>query len=402
MPTKVKPRARAEPVKRNAAPTKDYSAVYLCDPAAYDLFCTQGYSDLSKNPEILAGVDILARLVASMTIYLMENTDKGDIRLHNELSRKVDIEPNSYMGRFNFVHWIVKTMWLGGRGNAVVWPETRNGLIHELHPIPPGAVHFEPEGWSYQVMIGGKSYRPDQLLHFAMNPDEERPWLGTGYRVALADVVRNLKQASQTKCEFMGSKWKPSMIVKVNGLVDEFSSKTGRDKLLESYISTDQAGKPWLIPAGTVDVQEVRPLNLNDLALADSVKLDKCTAAAILGMPAFVLGEGEFEQIAWNNFIATRVMHMAQIIQQTLTRGLLFNPSWYFRMNPRSLYSYSLREIAEIANDNHAHGLMTGNEARAWQDLPPKEGLDELVLLENYIPRDRLGDQKKLKDGGET
>ena len=29
------------------------------------------------------------------------------------------------------------------------------------------------------------------------------------------------------------------------------------------------------------------------------------------------------------------------------------------------------------------------------------DGLDELVLLENYLPRDRLGDQKKLNDGGE-
>ena len=68
-------------------------------------------------------------------------------------------------------------------------------------------------------------------------------------------------------------------------------------------------------------------------------------------------------------------------------------------MNPRSLYSYSLKDIFEIANDAHAHGLMTGNEARDWMDLPPKDGLDELVLLENYLPRDRLGDQKKLKDG---
>ena len=68
-------------------------------------------------------------------------------------------------------------------------------------------------------------------------------------------------------------------------------------------------------------------------------------------------------------------------------------------MNPRSLYSYSLKDLFEIASKAHASGMMTGNEGRDWLDLHPLDGLDELVLLENYLPRDRLGDQKKLKEG---
>lgn len=397
MPTKVKPRTRAAPVKAGVAATG--SAVYLCDPSAYELLCGSGYSDLSKNPEIIAGVDILARLVASQTIYLMENTERGDVRVHNALSRLVDISPNGYMTRFNFVHWIVKVMWLSGNGNAVVAPITEDGLIRELRPLPPSTVTFQNDCWSYRVIINGHSFPPESVLHFAMNPDEERPWLGQGYRVGLKDVVHSLNQAAKTKREFQGSKWKPSMIVKVEGLVDEFSSPAGRRKLLDSYISTDQAGEPWLIPAGTVDVKEVRPLSLSDLALADGVKLDKRTAAAILGMPAFILGEGDFDQKAWNNFISTRVMHVSQIIQQVLTSRLLYKPEWHFRMNPRSLYSYSLKELCEIAKDAHDSGNMTGNEFRDWLGLPPMDGLDEFIVLENYLPRQRLGDQNKLKGG---
>ena len=30
------------------------------------------------------------------------------------------------------------------------------------------------------------------------------------------------------------------------------------------------------------------------------------------------------------------------------------------------------------------------------------KGLDELVILENYLPIDRIGDQKKLKGGGKN
>ena len=90
-------------------------------------------------------------------------------------------------------------------------------------------------------------------------------------------------------------------------------------------------------------------------------------------------------------------MNIAQTIEQELTLKILNNDARYFRCNPRSLYSYSMTELANIARDWRAAGLMTGNEGRNWLNLPPLSGLDELVMLENYIPTDRLGDQKKLK-----
>lgn len=392
--SKRKPTARAEPTQKR-------SAAWLCSPDAYETLVCRGYTSLAHNPEICAAVDTIAKLVGSMTIHLMENTEDGDVRVKNQLSRKVDIDPNSYMGRSNFIQWIVKTMFLGGDGNAVVYPQTVNGYLEELIPIPPSTTAFIPDGWGYRVAIGGREYDPKEVLHFAINPDENQPWKGTGYRVSLADVANNLKQAAATEKGFLESKWKPSIIVKVDALTDEFASPEGRKKLLSEYIDTNQAGEPWLIPAEQFSVQEVRPLTLSDLAIADVIKLDKQTVAAILGVPPFVLGVGEFKRDAWNNFISSKLMPIATIIQQELTKKLLYKPEWYFRFNARSLYSYELKDLVGLALEMHACGTMDGNEVRDWAGMSPREGLNELVLLENYIPRSKIGDQNKLQGGEE-
>lgn len=385
---------RAEPQKRNIA--------FVSGEGWSDTLACSGYVSLSHNPEICTAVDTIARLIGSMTIHLMENSEDGDIRIKNELSRKVDIYPNSRMTRSVFVHWIVKTMILSGNGNAVVYPKFRQGYLQDLLPVPAGMASFVPIGiWDYRVAIAGQEYDPDDVLHFALNPGELYPWKGEGYRVALADVANNLKQAAATGKGFMTSKWKPSIIVKVEGLTDEFSSPEGRKKLLQEYIETTEAGEPWMIPADQFSVEQVKPLTLSDLALADFVQLDKKTVAAILGVPPFILGIGDFKREAWNNFISSTIMPIAQRIEQEMSKKLLYSPDLFFRFNSRSLYNYDLKDMAAVADDQYIRGIMTGNEVRDWIGLSPLPGLNELIILENYIPRGMIGDQKKLNRGGE-
>lgn len=354
-----------------------------------------GYSTMEKNPEVQAAINGIAGLVASMTIYLMRNTDKGDVREKNELAKKVDIYPYKYMTRFNWMSYIVKNMLV--KGNQVVLPIFTEGKIENLKLLKPSEVSFLQNGDDYNVLWRGKTFEPDEVLHFVLNPKENAPYEGAGLTVNLKQIVRSLGQAQKTKTDFMNSKWKPSLIIRVDAVGEKFRTKEGRDELLTDYFDTDEAGKPWIVPAGQIDVEQVKPLSLNDLAINDAINIDKKTVAAALGVPPFIVGAGDFNKDEYNNFVQTKIMQIAQIIQQTLTAGLLYSPDRYFMFNYRSLYDYSVSEKVSMYSAMSDRLALGRNEFRTGMGLEPREDMEELIGLENYIPADLLGKQKKLK-----
>lgn len=389
-----KRRRRAANQQRDATAPASSLALWLSDSD----ICVSGYTKLSDNPEIMTGCLRIAELIGSMTIYLMSNTDQGDVRIVNELSRMIDITPNGTMTRTQWMTAIIMNMLLYGNGNSIVVPHTYEGILRSMEPITASRVQFQPVGNSYRdykVLIDGIARDPASVMHFAYNPDPTYLWKGRGLTIVLRDIANNLRQAQRTENAFMASEWKPSIIVKVDALTDEFSSPEGRQKLLESYVKPSRNGEPWLIPAEQFQVEQVRPLSLADLAIKDTIELDKRTVAAVLGVPAFLLGVGEYSQTEWNNFVQTKVRAIAQIVQQEMTRVLITSPKWYLQLNFWSLLDYDLKATSEILLAGADRGYINGDEWRDRMHMAPA-GLKDYVRLENYIPADMAGMQKKL------
>lgn len=389
---------RNQNIQKRDNTTPNPIAVWLTDGDS--LACT-GYTSLADNPEIMTACHKIAELIGSLTIHLMANTEKGDQRIINELSRKIDIEPEMHMTRSTWMNAIVMNLMLYGKGNSIVIPHTYNGFLQNLEPIGADRVSFNPIGYrDYKVVVDGKERNPESLLHFVLNPDKIYLWKGKGLTVCLKDLAENLKQAATTEKGFMESKWKPSVIVKVDALTEEFSNPTGRQKLLDSYVKSAKVGEPWLIPAQQFEVDQVKPLSLADLAIADTVQINKRTVAAILGVPPFLLGVGEYNAAAWNNFILNTIKPICISIQQELTKKLILSEKMYLKFNVLSLLDWDIKAIYEVFGGLADKGIVTPNEVRDRVGMNQLEGLDTLRILENYIPVDDIGNQKKLTSAG--
>ena len=144
--------------------------MWLNGAEATDILVPTGYTPLSQNEEIRRCIFKIADLVSNMTIMLMENGENGDVRLKNELSKKIDVYPSNNMTRKTFIHKIVTDMLLSG--NAVVMPKIKDGLIDNLQILNNSKVAFYENSESYYIQYSGKQIHPDEVLHFVLNPDD--------------------------------------------------------------------------------------------------------------------------------------------------------------------------------------------------------------------------------------
>lgn len=386
------------PFKRNIAraPTQKRSVCFMSSDDELPV----GYISLSNCEEIKRCVYKIADTVSNMTIMLMENGENGDVRIKDALSKKIDVAPNKDMNRKNFIHRIVSEMCMSG--NCTVYPHfTADGYISDLQ-ILNNCTYIRSSN-SYIIRHNGKNYNPDDVLHFVLNPDEDYSFMGVGLLPLVKKTITNIAQANATKTGFLKSKWKPSLIISISSDIEELQDAELRSKVLNSYTETTEAGEPWLIPAGEVDVKTIQPLTLNDLAIQDSLTLDIKTLACSFGVPPFAVGVGDFNRDEYNNFINTAIMGIAMIIQQELTKKLLISDKRYFKFNSKSLLQYNLSEQVGFVKEMKAMGVFNGNECRNEFDYSPVdvEGMNDYVVLENYLKISDLAKQKKLMPDGE-
>lgn len=359
-----------------------------------------GYHRLLDSPEICACINRIAAIISSATIYLMENSRKGDVRVRDDLARFVDVNPWPGMAtRQSWMNWIVTQLLGEGDGEAFILPRTAGGRFTALEPMP-GASSVENPSGGYTVQWRGRTYAPDEVLHFRLYTDPDKPWKGRGVRLQALRLADSLTTTSQLKDMLNSPDYKPPLIIGVNA-DNAFSDAAERQSFIDQYLTDSRDGKPWILPADLLKVEQLKPMSLTDLAIKDTVELDKTTVAAIFGVPGFTLGLGGFNNEQHNYAVRTVYVPICQGIEQELTLKMLDSPRRYFKISRRRLYAYDFKSLIDMDLAMADRGYMTGDEVREDADRDPA-GLTKFRVLENYVNDYMLDKQKKLVQDEET
>lgn len=385
--------------RRGAAPSPQRAMLAYWLSRAGSGSCPPGYTRLLDCPEISGVINRISSIIASATIYLMKNTDDGDKRVRDALARKVDVDPWRMGTRQSWMGWIVTTLLGEGDGNAFVLPryDLRDGLLLDLEPMPGAVPQMDADRRDYSVRWQNRVYDRDRVLHFRLFPDPDNPILGRGYRITAQQLAEAMAQTDALKSELSSPDYRPPMVVYADVDTDLFDDEK-REAFRRRYLEDEERGKPWILPAEVIKVDRFDPLSLTDLAVKDTIELNRSAVAALFGVPPFFLGVGTFSREEYNTFIRSVILPICQGITQTLTRGLLESDDRYFVMAERRLYAYTPMELVTMGLAMADRGYMHGDEVRDWAMLDPA-GLKEYRALENYIPYDMAALQNKLTGG---
>lgn len=358
-----------------------------------------GYHRLRDCPEITGLLDRMTAIISNATIYLMENTKTGDVRIRDRLARKIDIDPWRMGTRQVWMAWIVETLLCEGDGNAFVLPryDPATGLLLDLEPMPGAVIRPSPDRRGYSVAWRGVEYPHDAVLHFRLFPDPDEPWRGRGYRFSAQRLADTLGGLNDMELSLSSPDWKPPMIVYAD-VDSDFFDDDKRAELRRKYLEDADRGKPWILPSDVMKVDQIKPLSFADLAIKDTSELNRTALATLFGAPPFLLGVGEFDRYRYNTWIRTTILPICHGITQVLTAGLLENPDRYFTMPEKRLYAYTPMEMVTMGLAMSDRGYVNGDEVRDMAMMDPA-GLTEFRALENYIPYDMAAMQTKLTGG---
>lgn len=350
----------------------------------------QDFGDSGYYPvEFERAIETIGSLLGSLTLQVWQTKAGGaKERLRNAKSYWLDIEPMPGMTRLEWTKKVVRTMY--EKGVCFVSVESFGGN-EQLKILEDFFVQSDGTVKSYKT---NEVYKLEELLRFSVGT---RP-----AAEALKQTNENLRMAAALKARFLKNSFMPSLVVKVDVDMSALTQENDqRLKNLQKVISRAvETGQPMIFEQGFVEIQELKGRTYEELGLNLALKDEQMKVAAFFGVPAFLVGAGNFNREEYNLFIKTTFMTIVRMFEQQLSR-VFASDEIYVKYNTERLLSIDLREQMIFVSDCLGQGIITPNEARQKLGLTPSDskGMDEFRILENYVPVAKLGDQAKLKQG---
>ncbi|WP_205598718.1 phage portal protein [Clostridium niameyense] len=360
----------------------------------YNIFAKLNNYTLANNETIFSAVTRLSNSLASLPLKLYKDYEVQK----DNLSKLVELSPD---GKLTEYEWIrLMEVFRNTTGNAYALKRYNKFYqVEGLDILNPNSVEPVIEKNSKELYYkiindnGTFYFHNMDVIHVAHIRD------GTYKGINPLDVLRGSIEYDNRIKEFnlaqMENGLKASFAIKISSNLSKENKEDLRDQLKKFY--ANNGGGAIVLDNG----QEIKELknSIIDPKIFEAEKITIGRVARVFNIPAHKLGIDDKSNYATREqealeYIQDTMLPIVRMYEQELNRKLLSDS----RYKEGYSFKFSLNGLARADMNTRGNFYFKGirsmlfkpNEVRAWEELPPEKGGDQLFASRDLIPIDKI------------
>lgn len=373
-------------------------------------------SDVLVNPKtamklaaVYSCIYVISSNVAQMPLHVMRRTGKTvEAARDHPVFYLVHDEPNAWQTSYKWRELKQRHVLGWGNGYTKI-VRNRRGEVIGLDACMPWETTLVNTGGRYTYGMynetGSFAISPDDMIHIRALGNDQK--MGISPIMQHAETIGMGMSGQKYTSSFFNGNARPAGIVSVKNELND----TSWDRLKKQWQKAaqglrQQENKTMLLPAElNYQALTISPV---DAQIIDMMKLNRSMIAGIFNVPAHMINDldkATFSNISEQaiQFVRYTMMPWVTNWEQELNRRLFTRAErqagYYVRFNLAGLLRGTGKERAEFYHFAITDGWMSRNEARAFEDMNPVDGLDEMLVSVNAAnPSKDFSDNKTKKD----
>ena len=346
-----------------------------------------------KLAAVYSCIYVIASNLAQMPLHVMRNTGKAvEPARDHPVFHLIHDEPNDWQTSYKWRE--LKQRHILGWGNGYSWVKRgRRGEVVSLDSCMPWETTLLNTGGRYTYGVyneeGAFAISPDDMIHIRA--------LGNNQKMGLSPILQHAEtigmgmSGQQYTSTFFNGNARPAGIISVKKELNEKSWGWLKEAWQKAIFALrSQENKTILRPAELdYKAMTVSPV---DAQIIDMMKLNRSLIAGIFSLPAHMIND--LEKATFSNITAQAIQFVRYTMmpwvtnwEQELNRRLFTRAEraagYYVRFNLTGLLRGTPQERAQFYHFAITDGWMSRNEARAFEDMNPVDGLDEMLVSVN-------------------
>ncbi|MDY0138564.1 MAG: phage portal protein [Candidatus Izemoplasmatales bacterium] len=367
-------------------------------------------SNISKSDVVKIAVDRIASQCAKLKPrYIKKENDKTVTEKSGRLSFLLKHQPNEVMSTYQFIYFIVTTLFM--TDNAFIYPmfDSKTGQLHSLYPLKPTIVEPIVDGANnYYLKFNFETSESftvpyENIIHLKRFYHSNQIFGGSsssGDQEALLKTIKINENVLQGIDNALKSSMQIKGLLKMSAMLSESDKKKQLDSFNQILRESVRNKGSSIIP---VDLKgDYVPLN-TDPKLVDKDTLEFLQSKILdyFGVSAAIFNSNYTED-EFNSFYEQTIEPLAIQMSEAFSLGLLTRNEI---MRGEEIIFYS--ERLQYASWNSkitaieklmGLGIMSLNESRALLGLEPVENGDKRLQSLNYVDAAKANEYQVGKD----